>query len=139
MTLKNHKDAIASLKDSIGTSVAIGLYKTKEKASFAHTKKVKAKRFSLRFFKTRCIENLGPQRLTANPYPIANRPRGKDDLLSVSYQRKTIRRKGDISSPIWLHRSKKRQYTMLDGVHRLVAANLENLKTVPVFLIEDIS
>lgn len=136
MSLEKNK---TSLKDSINTSLQIGLYKTKEKASLAHTQKAKAKRFSLRFFKTRRIENLGPQRLTAKPYPTTDRPRGKADLLSVTYQRKTIRRTGTISAPIWLHRNKKRRYTMLDGVHRLVAANLENLKTIPVFLIEELS
>lgn len=50
MSFEKHKNIMTSLKDSVNTSLQVGLYKTKEKASLAHTQKAKAKRFSLRFF-----------------------------------------------------------------------------------------
>ena len=77
--------------------------------------------------------NFNPARLSQNPYPVNNRPRGKADLDSVSHHRRLIR-KDEETAPIWVAQ-KGGEYILLDGAHRIVAYYLENKRQVPCCLI----
>ena len=70
------------------------------------------------------VDNLGMHRLVgkrsaAASYPPSDRPRGDADLDSVAYHSKP----GTVSSPVLLVRTKS-GLIFLDGVHRVVAANI---------------
>ncbi len=79
------------------------------------------------------LDNFNPDRLrstsAATAYPRHDRPRGQDDLRSVAFHRRAIRQ-GRALPPIVVHRRGRRR-TLLDGAHRLVAAHLEGVSTVP--------
>ena len=60
-------------------------------------------------------------------YPIENRPRQDKDLESVLYHIYAI----DVSPCVIVKRNN--EYIFLDGVHRVVAANILGLKLIPVF------
>jgi ParB-like chromosome segregation protein Spo0J len=80
------------------------------------------------------LDNFNPARLSNNPYPKENRPRGKKDLESVLYSRKIIQKEGQ-TEPIWIA-LKKGNYTLLDGAHRIVATYLEKKETIPAYIID---
>jgi ParB-like chromosome segregation protein Spo0J len=79
------------------------------------------------------LENVNPLRLSQDPYPEGDRPRGQRDLDSVKFHRRIIRKKGN-TSPIWIAK-KGNRYIILDGVHRLVASNLEHKRSIPCHIV----
>ena len=83
--------------------------------------------------KCRNLRNFNPDRLSKDPYPKEDRPRGQDDLDSVLHHRRTIRREGE-TEPIWIA-LKDGEYTLLDGAHRIVATYLENKRTIPAHVV----
>jgi len=69
----------------------------------------------------------------AKSFPINDRPRGNDDILSVKYHQKQIQENKEVT-PIWVV-YKNNRYILLDGVHRVVASYIENKKYIPTYLI----
>ncbi len=120
-----------SLRDSVETSVSIKLFSSLKDASYAHI--FQSELIMLPMSQTKQMENFNPKRLSTNPYPEDDRPRGQEDLDSVVYQRKLIRKVGQ-TGPIWVVLHKK-TFTLLDGAHRIVATYLENKRNIPCHLI----
>ena len=120
---------IEIIKDSVGTSISLKIFKTKEESTFAHIFKSKLVKFSMKDLadlKNFYIERLQPT--AAEAYPPRNRPRGLNDIKSVIYFQKKLQKKEELM-PIWIV-CKKKQYTLLDGAHRIVANYIENKKNI---------
>jgi hypothetical protein len=124
-------DFIQSLKDSIETSVKLKLFSSRKAATTAHMSNTEFMRFTMSA--ARKLDNFNPDRLSKNPYPAHDRPRGDNDLISVRYHRKQIRDEGEVE-PVWIAKQKGR-YILLDGAHRLVATYLEGKRTVPAYIV----
>jgi hypothetical protein len=120
-----------NMNDSISTSVTIGLFPSLELSIYYHIFESKLLQFPL--IHCRELNNFNPARLSTDPYPKENRPRGQKDLDSVLHHRKTICEQG-CTEPIWIS-VKEDNYTLLDGVHRIVAAYLENKQTILAYII----
>lgn len=120
-----------ALQDSVDTSVTLKLFKTKKSSMYYHFFHSRYVRFPVSELKI--LENFDTKRLSSNPYPKENRPRGQADLDSVLHHRQTIRQKGD-TLPIWIV-LKGGTYTLLDGAHRIVAAYLERKRTIPAYIV----
>jgi hypothetical protein len=120
------------IKDSVETSVCIKLFPSLEIASYNH---IFYSHFSL-FPISNCItlQNFNSMRLSNNPYPEDDRPRGDADLESVLYHQQMIREIGH-TEPVWIV-LKDNQYILLDGVHRIVATYLENKQHVHSYIIK---
>ena len=122
---------IQSLNDSIQTSITLGIFSSYKIALSEHILNGFLQVFPI----SKCYElsNFNPCRLSIEPYPENNRPRGDDDINSVLYHRQTIRQTGD-TEPIWIIFLENR-FILLDGVHRIVASYLENKQDVKAFVI----
>ena len=122
---------IKSIQDSVATSVDMKLFASLKIASYYHIWHSKLEIFSL----SHCdeLENFDLVRLSKNPYPKDNRPRGQKDLDSVSYHRRKIRKDGQ-TAPIWILKKNKKNI-LLDGAHRIVATYLENKQKIPCYII----
>jgi len=122
---------LQDIKDSVETSVTIKLFPSLKVASYCHIFNSKLMRFPL----SHCNElhNFNQKRLSKDPYPEDDRPRGKKDLASVLHHRRIIRQQGH-TEPIWIA-FKDGEYTLLDGAHRIVATYLENKRTIPTYLV----
>lgn len=118
--------------DSVETSVTLKLFSSLEKSSYYHIFKSKACPFPLS--NCRELQNFDSARLSTDPFPKENRPRGQKDLDSVLHHRRIIHRQGH-TEPIWIA-FKKGKYTLLDGAHRIIATYLENKRTIPAYIIE---
>ena len=123
---------LQDIKDSVETSVSIKLFSSLKISSYYHIFHSAFHMFAL----SKCTElnNFNPARLSKNPYPEHDRPRGQKDLDSVVHHRRLIRKQGH-TEPIWIV-LKKGEYTLLDGAHRIVATYLENKRTIPCYIIE---
>jgi len=127
-------DYIAVLRDSIETSISLGLFKTKKESSVAHIFNSKLVKLPLSRFNN--VENFNPDRLqdsATKAYPLDNRPRGIDDINSVKFYQKQIKN-GKIVQPIWLV-EKNKKYILLDGAHRIVSTYIENKNTIDAYII----
>jgi hypothetical protein len=126
-------DPIQTMIDSVETSVTgLRLFKTLEEASYYHIFKSRFVMLPSSIWPT--LENVDPIRLTQDPYPEGRRPRGDRDLASVKYHRRMIRKHGH-TSPVWVAKKGDR-YIKLDGVHRLVASNLEHKRSIPCYIVD---
>jgi len=123
---------LQNIQDSVETSVTLKLFTSVKTSSYYHIFKSKFLMFPISQCKD--LNNFNPQRLSNNPYPEANRPRGQKNLNSVVYHRNTIRKQGQ-TEPIWIG-LKDGEYTLLDGAHRIVATYLENKRIIPSYIIE---
>jgi hypothetical protein len=134
-TLNEFDKFIISLRDSVRTSISMDFFKNEKEALNSHITKTQLKNVNISLFKNGKIENINYKtRLSDNPYPIENRPRGNSDLESVKYHRKVIQENGKIEQPIWMLK-KGTRFILLDGVHRVVATNLEGKKDIPAYVI----
>ena len=124
-------DFIQSLKDSIETSLKLKLFSSRKAATAAHMSNTEFMRFTISA--ARNLDNFNPDRLSKDPYPARDRPRGHNDLTSVKYHRKQIRDEGEVE-PVWIAKQKG-HYILLDGAHRLVATYLEGKRTVPAHIV----
>ena len=127
-------DGIESLRKSIETSVKLKLFQSKEEAAFKHV--FHSKRMSFPLSRCEHLNNFNPERLQSSAvksYPLHNRPRGDEDISSVKYHQKRIKKKLNIQ-PIWIVQHKN-DYILLDGAHRLVASHIENQKSIPCFCV----
>ena len=123
---------LQNMKDSVETSVSIKLFSSLKTSSYYHIFKSKLFRFPL--LKCRELHNFNSARLSKDPYPKEDRPRGQKDLESVLHHRRIIRQHGH-TEPIWIA-LKKGEYTLLDGAHRIVSTYLENKRTIPTYIID---
>lgn len=119
-----------SLHDAIVTSVSMGIFPSRAVAIKAQST---ATFVNLPLSKFRNMENFDPARLNPTPYPAHNRPRGEDDIASVNFHRRILKKKQELE-PVWIVLHKNR-YVLLDGAHRVAAANLEDEKTIPAYII----
>jgi len=117
--------------DSIQTSMAIGLFNTKQQAINAH-KKAKRVLFPLEY--SNFLYNFNLVRLSSVPYPTQDRQRGQADLDSVEFHRRKLRETGT-TEPIWIAQ-KGNLHILLDGAHRLAAAARENVKQLPAYIVK---
>ena len=120
-----------ALRDSIRTSVKTKVFSSVKTSSYSHI--FESKLVDFQVSKCRNLRNFNPDRLSKDPYPKEDRPRGQDDLDSVLHHRRTIRREGE-TEPIWIA-LKDGEYTLLDGAHRIVATYLENKRTIPAHVV----
>jgi len=127
-------DYVSIIKASIGTSIALNIFKNEKDSSFAHIFKSNLVKIPLSIFKN--IDNFNPNRLqnsAIKAYPLNNRPRGNKDISSVKYFQKQIQQKKNII-PIWLI-YKNNKYILLDGAYRIVASHIENIKYINSYVI----
>jgi hypothetical protein len=125
-------ECLQTIKDSVETSVSIKLFSSLKISSYYHI--FKSKLIRLPMSQCRNLHNFNPARLSEDPYPKEDRPRGQKDLDSVLHHRRMIRQQGH-TEPIWIV-LKKGEYTLLDGAHRIVSTYLENKRTIPTYIIE---
>jgi len=125
-------DALQVIKDSVETSVTIKLFSSLKTSSYYHI--FKSNLFKFPLSKCRHLNNFNPARLSKDPYPDEDRPRGQKDLESVLHHRKIIRQQGH-TEPIWIA-LKKGEYTLLDGAHRIIATFLENKRNIMTYIID---
>ena len=119
-----------TLKDSVVTSVRIGIFRSEESASRAHI-------FNSQFTvldksSWNDLQNFNPDRLSTTPY--TNKPRGENNMKSVNYHKKQIQKYGH-TSPIWVAKQGDK-LTLLDGAHRLVATYLAGKSKIPAFIVD---
>jgi len=122
---------LQDIKDSVETSVTIKLFPSLKVASYCHIFNSNLARFSLSHCKE--LNNFNEKRLSIDPYPEDDRPRGAKDLESVLHHRRIIRKEGH-TEPIWIA-FKNGEYTLLDGAHRIVATYLEKKRTIPTYIV----
>lgn len=122
---------LQSIQDSVETSVSIKLFSSLKMASYQHIFNSKLDIFPISNCKD--LHNFNPIRLSKEPYPKEDRPRGQKDLDSVLHHRRIIRKQGH-TDPIWIV-LKNGEYTLLDGAHRIVATYLENKRGIPSYII----
>ena len=122
------------MRDSVETAVFIHLFKTQKESACAH---IFHSRFEfMPLSKFRDMDNFNPDRLSLNPYPIEDRPRGQDDLSSIRYHRHIIRLSGQ-TDPVWVaHSAETGRYTLLDGAHRIASTFIEGKRTIPCYILE---
>ena len=123
---------LQDIKDSVETSVNIKLFSSLKVSSYYHI--FNSKLFMLPLIQCKELNNFNPARLSKDPYPEEDRPRGQKDLDSVVHHRRIIRKQG-YTEPIWVA-LKKGEYILLHGAHRIVATYLENKRSIPTYLIE---
>lgn len=121
-----------SIESSVRTSVnGIHLFSSLKEASYYHIFHSKLYAFPIASCKK--LDNFNPSRLSTNPYPEEDRPRGRKDLESVSHHRRIIRKQGH-TEPIWIA-LKNGHYILLDGAHRIVSYYLERKRSIPAYII----
>lgn len=123
---------LQNIKDSVETSVTLKLFSSLKISSYNHIFNSTLSKFPLS--KCKDLNNFNPNRLSKDPYPEEDRPRGQKDLDSVIYHRSIIRRQGQ-TEPIWIV-LKEGNYILLDGAHRIVSTYLENKRSIPAFILE---
>lgn len=137
-------DYISFLQDSIDTSVSMNIFKNREEASLAHVFQSKLDKIPLSIFEdiediedTNKVDNFDPNRLqktAEKAYPLPNgRPRGDKDISSVKFYQNKIKQKLEIP-PIWMIQQNNK-YVLLDGVHRIVASYIEDVKYINAYII----
>ena len=134
----NYKPAVcvsticmSSIVDSINTSISMKIFKNREEAAFSHIFNSKIVKIPLNTFKNDNVDNFDSVRLqnsAIKAYPLNDRPRGNEDIISVKYYQKQIQQKKEIT-PVWMIQ-KNKKYILLDGAHRVVASYIED---VPVY------
>ena len=127
-------DYLSVLQDSIDTSIEIKIFKTREEASIAHIFHSKLVKLHISIFNN--IDNFDSNRLhksVEKAYPVNNRPRGEDDVSSVTYYKTQLQQKNEII-PIFMI-NKNNKYILLDGSHRIVASYIEEKEHINAYVI----
>jgi hypothetical protein len=125
-------DCLQNIKDSVETSLTLKLFTSKKTSSYYHIFNSKFLMFPISMCEE--LNNFNPVRLTKDPYPETNRPRGNMNLKSLNYHKNRIRKQGQ-TEPIWIG-LKKGEYFLLDGAHRIVATFLEKKRTIPSYIVD---
>jgi ParB-like nuclease domain len=124
-------DVVNIIQDSMDISVTLKLFTSRKSSVYYHIFHSSYVKFPLSQLKT--LDNFDINRLTKDPYPKENRPRGQADLDSVLHHRRIVEKQGN-TEPIWVV-LKKGTYTLLDGAHRIVATYLEGKRTIPAYIV----
>lgn len=125
-------ETVGNIRDSVDTSVSMNIFRNRKEAVMAHIFHSRLEKISVH----QPMENFNAmQRLSDEPYPKDNRPRGQADLDSVKYHRRVIRHRGEVE-PIWVVVNSDKTLVLLDGAHRLAASYMERKRRIPAFLIE---
>ena len=127
---------IKTIQDSIGTSLLLKIYKNKKESAYNHIFNSKLVKFNMNKCKNKLNNfnsNIRLKKKAIKAYPLNDRPRGINDIKSVKYYSKKIKNKEYIE-PIWII-YKKKNYTLLDGAHRIVAHYIENKKYINAYII----
>ena len=106
---------MSSIVDSIDTSIDMKIFKNREEAAFSHIFNSKIVKIPLNTFKNDNVDNFDSVRLqnsAVKAYPLNDRPRGNEDIISVKYYQKQIQRKKEIT-PVWMIQ-KNKKYILLD-------------------------
>jgi hypothetical protein len=131
------KNLLSTIIDSIETSMTLELYDSKEKSAYAHIYQSKLVKFPMSKCKD-SLKNFNPdKRLKSSAeeaYPLNDRERGDKDISSVNYYREKIKN-GDDIPPIWIIK-RDCEYTLLDGVHRIVASHIEGKSKIIAYVIK---
>jgi len=130
-------DYLPTLRDSISTSLKLKIFSTKKQAENAHLYNSKLINFPISNCKNN-LKNFDSNRLkktAIKAYPLTNRPRGMDDIKSVKFNQKQIKNKNNII-PVWIVETKKNNYVLLDGAHRIVAHYIETKKHILAYIIK---
>ena len=124
-------DYIQVMQDSVDTSVSMGFFKNRKDSSLAHIFKSNLENFSMKLCEDKLnnFDKIRLQKSASKAYPLSDRPRGQKDLDSVNYYKKIKN-----IPPIWIIK-KNKQYTLLDGAHRLVANYIQNKKFIKAYII----
>jgi hypothetical protein len=125
-----------TMKDSISTSVSIGIFKSFQESLLAHTYKTELVKIPLNIFKNYNVDNFDSNRLqesATQSYPLDNRPRGDEDISSVEYYQTQIKQQKEIT-PIWMIQQDQK-YILLDGSHRIVASFIEETDYINSYII----
>jgi hypothetical protein len=120
------------IRDSVRTSVRIKVFPTIKKSLHAHVFDSELVHFPLTM--CRDLTNFNPARLSHDPYPKEDRPRGQADVDSVLHHIHVLRREGEVD-PIYVA-EKDGNFILLDGAHRIIATYLEKKRTVPAYLVK---
>jgi len=120
-----------TMRDSVETAVTLKLFSSLNVASYNHI--FNSKLESITMAQCRELDNFNPERLSKEPYPVHDRPRGQADLDSVLRLRQKIRKHGTVD-PVWIYQ-KDDVKILLDGAHRIIAYYLENKRVVPCYII----
>lgn len=123
------KTEINVAKDALITAITNGFFKNKADASEAYIFQSRIEKLRISDFRRGKYENFNPERLSTEPYPPSNRPRGKADLASVAYHRKVLLNGGASTPVVVVERPNGSRY-LLDGSHRVVASFLEKRKQI---------
>jgi len=129
-----YMDYVPVMRDSVETSVSLGLFKNKQESSFAHIFKSKQARIPLAAFED--VDNFSSERLCKSAeeaYPLCDRPRGDKDISSVKHCQKQIQQNKELP-PIWVVQ-KGRKYILLDGAHRVVSHYCECKQCINAYVI----
>ncbi len=101
---------------------AMQTYKSMFKVQSHKPMTLQYRNFAIDEFLKRPLANAGLHRLRRKqPFPVYDRPRGQADLDSLKYLKST----SNLLSPIIVLKEKS-AWTVLDGVHRLIAAHQTN-------------
>ena len=128
---------VASMRDSVETSVHMGLFLSKDAAMRSHIDVSKPVKFPMSRFAKGVVDNFDTTRLqdsAAEAYPPANRPRGARDLSSVKFYVGELAA-GRNPQPIWVL-SKNNKFILLDGAHRIVASHIARTKYVIAYVVK---
>ena len=129
-------DYMASLRDSIETSVSMGLFASPDAATRAHLGVSEPVKFPLSRFAKGSVDNFNPARLKASAaaaYPPADRPRGARDLASVRHHAAAIAA-GREPAPVWIL-ARAGGFVLLDGAHRVVASHIAARRYVAAYVL----
>jgi hypothetical protein len=130
-------DYVASMRDSIETSVSMRLFPSKDAAMRAHIDVSEPIKFPMSRFAKGAVDNFDSARLqtsAATAYPPKDRPRGSRDLSSVKFYVAELAA-GREPQPIWVL-SRENKFTLLDGAHRVVAAHIAQKKYAMAYLVQ---
>lgn len=130
-------DYVASIRDSIETSVSMRLFQSKDAAMRAHINVSEPVKFPISRFAKGTIDNFNPARIqdtATKAYPPADRPRGARDLSSVKFYVAELKA-GREPQPIWIL-EKENKFTLLDGAHRVVASHIAHKKYAMAYVVK---
>ncbi len=118
------------LRDSVETSMMLGLFKTRDESYYAH--KFKSSLIEIKMERFKNMINFGSERRLKSSAEEAysDSPRGPADIASVKYHQSQ-----PSVPPIWVIRTGDDDLTLLDGAHRIVACFIKGDKTIPAYFI----
>ena len=97
---------ISVMRDSVETSVNLKLFRNTEEATSAHLFNSKLVKIPMSLFVGKGVENFNSetrlQKSAVKAYPLHDRPRGNEDIRSVTFYQRQIRQQKDNIPSIWM-------------------------------------